>query len=98
MSKIKSIFVTAIVFLMLAIITLACSQLCKPAFVIIIGFMSSIGFAGCTIAFCRWLQKPAEVKEEYVAPVEIEKTESDLDFESVWDEVKREESEARSRV
>lgn len=91
MSRVKSIFVTAVVFLMLAIITLACFQLCKPAFAIVIGLMSSIGFAGCTIAFCRWLQKPAEVKEEYVAPVEIEKTESDLDFERLWDEIKSEE-------
>lgn len=98
MSKIKSIFVTAIVFLMLAIITLACSQLCKPAFIIIVGFMSSIGFAGCTIAFCRWLQKPAEHKEESVSPVEVSQPDDDLDFQRVWDEIKNGENEVRSRV
>ncbi len=98
MSKIKSVFVTAIVFLMLAIITLACFEICKPVFVIVVGFMTSIGFTACTIAFCKWLQKPTERKEENVDPVQVYQPERDLDFDSVWDEVKREESEVRGRA
>lgn len=98
MSKIKSILVTAIVFLMLSIITTACFDLCKPFFVIVIGFMTSIGFASCTIAFCRWLQKPSEHKEEPVSPVQVYQPEEELDFQRVWDEVKREERETKSYV
>ena len=98
MSKIKSILVTAIVFLMLAIITTACFDLCKPFFVIVIGFMASVGFAACAIAFCKWLQKPSEHKEESVAPVQVYQPDADFDFQSIWDEVHREEGEAKSHA
>lgn len=98
MSKIKSTFVTAIVFAMLAVITIACSKLCWPVYAVIIGIMTTFGFAGCALAFCKWLQKPAEVKEESFDPVDISPAEPDLDFQRVWDEIKSEESEAKGRV
>lgn len=98
MSKIKSVVVTTIVFLMLAIITAASFEIYKPGFVIVVGCMASVGFASCAIAFCRWLQKPTERKEEPFVPVEVYQPEEDFDFQRVWDEVKREEMEGAARA
>ena len=64
MSKQKSIFVTAIMAVMLAVITFAAYRLSMPVFIVLVGILSAVGFASAAIMFCKWLQKPSEREED----------------------------------
>ena len=55
MSMKKSVFVTALLAVMLGIIVFAAYKLLLPAFVAIVGALASLGFVTGAWAFCRWL-------------------------------------------
>jgi hypothetical protein len=60
MSKKKSVFVTAVMAIMLAAIMFATYRLSLPVFIVLISTMSVAGFVSFSILFCKWLQKPSE--------------------------------------
>ena len=60
MSKQKSVFVTAIMAVMLAVITFASHKLSMPVFIVLVGIFAAVGFAASAVAFCKWLQNPPE--------------------------------------
>ena len=93
MSKKKSIFVTAIVSIMMVFVAIASNRLVYPVFVAIVSAFAALGFLASAIAFCKWLEKPSEAKEETVEPPEVVQGEEVYDFNSIIDEVKREEAE-----
>lgn len=60
MSKPKSIFVTVLVALMLAMILTGMVMLKIKAYMVIAGIFSVYGFICGSYAFCQWLQNSAE--------------------------------------
>lgn len=62
MSKKKSIFVTAIVDIMMVLIVVASHRIVYSAFVVIVSTFAVIGFLASAVAFCKWLEKPSEGK------------------------------------
>lgn len=96
MSKTKSIFVTAIVSVMMAFIAVASNRLLYPAFVVIVSAFTALGFLASAVSFCKWLEKPSEAKEEAVEPPEVVQGEEVYDFNSIIDEVKRDEEKSKS--
>lgn len=93
MSKKKSIFVTAIVSVMMAFIAASSNKLAYSVFVVIVSVFAALGFLASAIAFCKWLEKPSKVKEETVEPPEVVQDDDFYDYNSIIDEVKREEAE-----
>lgn len=89
MSKQKSVFVTAIVAVMLGIIVFAAYKLLFPAFVVIVGALSGVGFIAGATAFCRWLEAEREPELTKLTPVVVEPVES-FDYESIREEVRAE--------
>ncbi len=89
MSKQKSVFVTAIVAVMLGIIVFAAYKLLFPAFVVIVGALSGVGFIAGATAFCRWLEAEREPELPKLTPVVVEPVES-FDYESIREEVRAE--------
>ena len=57
MSKHKSVFVTALVALMLAAILVGMYLLHMKAYLIVVGMMGLYGYLCAACAFCRWLLK-----------------------------------------
>lgn len=93
MSKKKSIFVTALLSVLLLSLNAALYIVARLAFFVFSGFFALIGFLGFAAAFCKWLEKPSKAKEETVEPPEVVQGEEVYDFNSIIDEVKREEAE-----
>lgn len=62
MSKKKSIFVTAIVAVMMVLIAVASNRIIYSVFIAIVSAFAVIGFLACTVLFCKWLEKPSEGK------------------------------------
>lgn len=89
MSKQKSVFVTAIVAVMLGIIVFAAYKLLFPAFVVIVGALSGVGFIAGARVFCRWLEAEREPELTKLTPVMVEPVES-FDYESIREEVRAE--------
>jgi uncharacterized membrane protein len=89
MNKQKSIFVTALLSVLLLSLNAALYIVARPAFFVFLGFFSLIGFLGFAAAFCKWLEKPSKEKEEAVEPPEVVQGEEVYDFNSIIDEVKR---------
>lgn len=89
MNKKKSIFVTALLSALLLSLNTALYIVARPAFFVFLGLFALIGFLGYAVAFCKWLEKPSEVKEETVEPPEVVQSEETYDFNSIIDEVKR---------
>lgn len=87
MSKKKSIFVTVIVCVMMAFIAASSNRLLYPAFVVIVSAFSALGFFASAVAFCKWLEKPSEEKEEAVEPPEVVQGEDAFDYSEIIDEV-----------
>lgn len=97
MSKKKSVFVTAIVAVMLGIIVFAAYKLLFPAFVVIVGALAGVGFGAGATAFCRWLETEREPELPKLTPVVVGdpvnlEREPVLgpDFAATYDEIKRE--------
>ena len=97
MCKLKSVFVTAIVAVMLGIIVFAAYKLLFPAFVVIVGGLSGVGYICGATAFCRWLEAEREPELPKLTPVVVGdpvnlEREPDLgsDFAATYDEIKRE--------
>lgn len=63
MSKVKSIFVTALVTVMLALIVLGAYLLKAKVYLWIIGAFAVYGLVSGAIKFCGWLQKEHEAEE-----------------------------------
>ena len=93
MSKQKSIFVTAIIAVMLAVITFAAYRLSMPAFIGLVSAMYAVGFVSSTILFCKWLEKEPARKEEVIEPPPVNSDadfEVDDDFISTYEQIKEE--------
>lgn len=89
MSKQKSIFVTAIVSIMMVFVAIASNRIVYPVFVAIVSAFAALGFFASAIAFCKWLEKPSKAKEESVEPPEVVQGEEVYDYSDTIDEVKR---------
>ena len=57
MSKIKSIFVTALFVAMLGLILCGLFALESPAFAVLVGLLAAYGGVHTSISFCHWLRK-----------------------------------------
>ena len=90
MSKQKSVFVTAIVAVMLGIIVFAAYKLLFPAFVVIVGALSGVGFIAGATAFCRWLEAEREPELPKLTPVVVREPVESFDYESIREEVRKE--------
>lgn len=91
MSMKKSVFVTALLAVMLGIIVFAAYRLLFPAFVAIVGALASLGFVTGALAFCRWLcmERGPELPE--LTPVVIgepvEEPVTEIDVDAIMREV-----------
>ena len=95
MSKQKSVFVTAIMAVMLAIITFSAYRLSMPVFIVLVGILSAVGFASAAIMFCKWLEKPSEREEDDLDIIHFKATprygeESDKGYEMTYEQIKQE--------
>ena len=77
MKKTKSICVTALVMLMLAVIALAAYRLAMPVFIVLTAVFAGTGFAGSGVWFYWWLSCPSEEEEEELPPPEVKKIEKE---------------------
>lgn len=93
MNKQKSIFVTVLMSMLLASLNSALYIVARPVFFVFLGIFALIGFIGYAVAFCKWLEKPSERKEEPIDPPEVVHGEDVWDYSDIIDEVKREEAE-----
>ena len=95
MSKKKSIFVTAIVSIMMVFVAIASNRLVYPVFVAIVSAFAALGFLASAIAFCKWLERPSERKEDNLDIIRF-KARPNYDeapvegYEMTFDEIKRE--------
>lgn len=95
MSKKKSVFVTAVMAIMLASITFAAYRLFLPVFIVLISTMSVAGFVSFSILFCKWLQKPSEREDNNLDVISFNHTphygeEPDVGYEMTYEQIKRE--------
>lgn len=90
MSKQKSVFVTAIVAVMLGIITFAAYKLLFPAFVVIVGALSGLGFIAGARVFCRWLETEREPELPDLTPVVTGEPVEEPDVEAILREMRAE--------
>lgn len=90
MSKQKSVFVTAVVAVMLGVIVFAAYMLLLPAFVIIVGALAGWGFICGARAFCEWLEQEKGPELPDLTPVVVGETVDVGDYESIRDEVRAE--------
>lgn len=90
MSKKKSVFVTAIVAGMLGIITFAAYKLLFPAFVVIVGALSGLGFIAGARVFCRWLETEREPELPDLTPVVAGEPVEEPDVEAILREMRAE--------
>lgn len=93
MSKQKSIFVTAMLSALLVSLNAALYIVARPVFFVFLGLFALIGFLGYAVAFCKWLEKPSERKEDPIDPPKVVQDEDIWDYSDIIDEVKREEAE-----
>lgn len=90
MSKSKSVFVTAIVAVMLGIITFAAYKLLFPAFVIITAALSGLGFVAGARVFCRWLETERGPELPDLTPVVTGEPVEEPDVEAILREMRAE--------
>ena len=95
MSKQKSVFVTAIMAVMLAIITFSAYRLSMPVFIILVGALSGVGFMSSATMFCKWLQKPSEREEDDLDIIHFKATphygdEPDNGYDMTYEQIKQE--------
>lgn len=89
MNKHKSIFVSALLAVLLAALIATAYTISNALFFAFVGLFALIGFVDCAIAFCKWLEQPLEKDNETVAPPEVVLGEDAYDFNSIVDEVIR---------
>ncbi len=88
MSKQKSVFVTAIIAVMLAVITFAAYRLSTPMFIILVSILSAVGFASSAIMFCRWLEKEPVKAPEVMEPPTVAL--DGEDFTTTYEQIRQE--------
>lgn len=95
MSKKKSVFVTAVMAIMLASITFTAYRLFLPVFIVLISTMSIAGFVSFSTMFCRWLQKPSECEDNNLDVINFKAKphygeEPGAGYELTYEQIKRE--------
>ena len=90
MSKKKSMFVTAIISVMMAVIMFAAYRLSMPVFIVLVGILSGAGFMSVATIFCGWLQKPSERDEELIEPPLVVGDLENEDFSATYEQIKKE--------
>lgn len=89
MNKQKSIFVSALLAVLLAALIATAYTISSALFFAFVGLFALIGFVDCAIVFCKWLEQPLEKEDKPVSPPEIVLGEDAYDFNSIVDEVMR---------
>lgn len=89
MNKQKSIFVSALLAVLLLSLIATMYSVSRILFFMFLSGFALVGFISYTVEFCNWLEKPSEKKEEAVEPPEVVQGEEVYDFNSIIDEVKR---------
>lgn len=97
MSKGKSVFVTALVAVMLAAIIVGLFEMESKAFIIIAGFFGIYGFIGGAFGFCSWLRKeqpllppPQQLRHRQEEPDDVKVWQPDPDWTDTIDRIKAE--------
>ena len=95
MSKKKSIFVTAIVSIMMVFVAIASNRLVYPVFVAIVSAFAALGFLASAIAFCKWLEKPSEHPQDDLDIIHFKATphygeEPGKGYEMTYEQIKQE--------
>ena len=93
MNKSKSLFVTIVMAIMLAVILWFTYETDSIAFPILVGILGIYGFLCTAAGFCRWCGKetpmlPAETKRDDL-------WEADPEFQATYDSIKQEVKEGR---
>lgn len=89
MNKQKSIFVSALLAVLLAALIATAYTISNALFFAFVGLFALIGFVDCAIAFCKWLENPPKGEGEPVTPPEVVLGEDAYDFNSIVNEVMR---------
>lgn len=89
MNKQKSIFVSALLAVLLAALIATAYTIFNALFFAFVGLFALIGFVDCAIAFCKWLENPPKGEDEPVTPPEVVSGEDVYDLGSIMNEVKR---------
>ena len=98
MNKKKSIFVSALLSVLLLSLIAAMYSVSRVLFFMFLGTFGIIGFVSFSVFFCKWLERPSAVEEDTIDPpivsrpeelVNGESKEFYQDINSIIDEVKR---------
>lgn len=89
MNKSKSIFVTALMALMLAAILVGLYMLHKGAFAILAGLLTLYGFICGAANLCRWLERGAPQGTE-VLPITVEAKVDSAGWDGGYEEIRAE--------
>lgn len=89
MNKQKSVFVSALLAVLLAALIATAYTISNALFFAFVGLFALIGFVDCAIAFCKWLENPPKGEDEPVTPPEVVLDEDAYDFNSIVNEVMR---------
>lgn len=89
MNKQKSIFVSALLAVLLTALIATAYTISRAVFFAFVGLFALIGFVDCAIAFYKWLKQPIAKENEPVSPPEVALGEDAYDFEGIIDEVMR---------
>lgn len=95
MNKQKSIFVTALLSVLLLSLNAALYIVARPAFFVFSGFFALIGFLGYAVAFCKWLEKPSEHPQDDLDIIHFKATphygeEPGKGYEMTYEQIKQE--------
>lgn len=90
MNKSKSIFVTALMALMLAAIIAGLYLLQKGAFAILAGLLALYGFICGAVNLCRWLERGAPTEPVEVLPITVETKVDSAGWDGGYEEIRAE--------
>ena len=95
MSKKKSIFVSTILSVLLLSLIAAMYSVSRILFFMFLGTFGIIGFVGFSVAFCKWLERPSERKEDDLDIIQFKARPNyddapDEGYEMTFDEIMQE--------
>ena len=95
MNKKKSIFVSVLLSVLLLSLIAAMYSVSRILFFMFLGTFGIIGFIGFSVAFCKWLERPSERKEDNLDVIQFKARPNydeapDEGYEMTFDEIKRE--------
>ena len=91
MTKKKSVFITAIFVLMLAIIMFSAYRMGVKAFPVLVGILAVYGMIHLALSFCSWLELPSFDNEPIMEPIFGESAGDTFTYEEIRAEMERDE-------